>query len=187
MAATAWSSDSFVVKYLSMEHVYLDGGESDGLTVGTRLNVLGPNGVKAELEVVYVAAHSASCKVIGRIDLVQVGDKVALQSPLVRDTVVVADSTPVATPDPIQTSPQPKVTRPRREPSPVTGNISLVFYHYNDDTEPNLDFTQATTRMSLKARRLFGQELTLTVRGRGRFDKRVRSFSSGLDDQDWTN
>lgn len=181
------AADGLTVKYLSMEHVYLNGGEADGLTVGTRLNVLGPQGIKAELEVVFVAAHSASCKVIGKMELVQVGDRVQLQGQSAQDTVITVDSVPPPMIDAVTESPKPAVTKPTRRVAPVTGNLSLLFYHYNDDTESNLDFTQATTRLSLKARRLFGKEITFAIRGRGRFDKRERDFVSGVDREDWVN
>lgn len=182
------SADTFVVKYVSMENVYLNGGESDGLAVGTRLNVIGEGGVKAELEVVYVAAHSASCKVIGSIDLVQVGDRVEPQLPTADVRAREMDSAQAPVGGPVDTVVvKPTINRPRRTQAPVTGNVSMVVYHWNDDTEPNLDFTQATTRLSLKARRLFGEELTLTIRGRGRLDKRAREFSSGIGDRDWSS
>lgn len=180
-------ADGFLVKYVSMENVYLDGGSADGLTVGSRLHVLGTNGAKAELEVVFVAAHSASCKVIGTIDMVKAGDRVVLVSQLMADSTG-AENTDVVVPaipdTTITAKPLPRAKRPA---SPASGSVSFVFSHWNDDTEPDLDFTQATTRLSLKARRLFGEEMTLTIRGRGRFDQRARALSSGLDDNDWSN
>ena len=44
------AADTFEVKYLSTENVYLNAGSKDGLAVGARLSVIGPQGVKAELE-----------------------------------------------------------------------------------------------------------------------------------------
>lgn len=187
LSGVSLAAENISVKYISMEHVYLNAGSVDGLAVGTRLNVLGENGTKAELEVVFVAAHSASCKVIGPIEQIQVGDRVVTQSLLVVDSAQVADTTVSPLPEPVKAENAVSPVRPKKTASPVTGNISFVFYHWNDDTEPNLDFTQATTRLSLKARRLFGQEVTLSVRGRGRFDKRARTFTSGIDDNDWSN
>lgn len=187
LSGVSLAAENIVVKYISMEHVYLNAGSADGLAVGSRLNVLGANGTKAELEVVFVAAHSASCKVIGPLEQIQVGDRVVPQTPLVTDSIIVADTTTSPVPETAKSENTVSPVRPKRTASPITGNVSFVFYNWNDDTEPNLDFTQATTRLSLKARRLFGQEVTLSVRGRGRFDKRARNFSSGIEDNDWSN
>ncbi len=186
-AAGVLAADGFTVRYLSAENVYLDSGEADGLIVGAKLIVLGTNGVKAELEVVYVAAHSASCKVIGDPSVIQVGDKVRLKE--------LPPSVEASIPDTIQAETQTDTVaaqssapiKPKRAATPISGSVSMIFYHWNDNTEPNLDFTQTTARLSLKARRLWGREITFAVRGRGRFDKRVRDYRAGIEREDWQN
>jgi hypothetical protein len=186
LAAAVGANERFTVKYVSVENVYIDGGQADDLAVGTRLVVLGKQGSKAELEVVYVAEHSASCKVIGAAVDIQAGDAVQLKtlptvgSPIVADTSkpVAAEAKPIPEPTPLQVD---------RIQSSVGGNLSLSLYKWNDNSESNLDFSQATARISLKARRLWGKEITLSVRGRGRFDQRQRDYRSEIERRDWQN
>ena len=54
---------SSTVKYLSAEHVYLDRGSAQGLTVGLVGRVVRDGQAIGELEVVFVAERSASCTV----------------------------------------------------------------------------------------------------------------------------
>lgn len=186
LAANVGARERFTVKYVSAENVYLDGGQADGLAVGARLMVLGKQGSKVEIEVVYVAEHSASCKLLGTAGDIRAGDAVRLKDlPAVDSTIVADTSKPVVTES--APLPEPAPVRVRRQESAVSGSLSLLTYNWNDHTESNLDFSQATARGSLKARRLWGRELTLSVRGRGRFDKRQRSYSSDLERTDWQN
>jgi hypothetical protein len=186
LASFSLAADRFTVKYLSAENVYLDGGEADGLSVGARLVVIGTGGVKSELEVVFVAAHSASCKVVGAPGDIRIGDRVQLKSLPAGDTAIIVDTAPAVTVD-TAAAPSTVVRPPTHIPAPLTGSVSVNFYQWNDESASNLDFTQATARVSLKARRLWGKEMTLAVRGRGRFDKRQRDYRSEVEREDWQN
>lgn len=180
------AADYFEVKYLSAENVYLNGGQKDSLAVGARLSVIGPQGVKAELEVVYVSEHSASCVLVGDARDIKVGDKVRLTSSPQADITTVVDTTtsqaPVAAP-----TPEPAKPKPIKRTVPLSGSISLLVYNWNDNGVSNLDFTQTTARVSLRARRLWGKEITFSMRGRGRFDKRQRNLSADITRNDWQN
>jgi len=55
---------TFKIKYISANHVYLDGGIDDGISTGDTLKVLNKTKISALLKVIYVSAHSASCEVI---------------------------------------------------------------------------------------------------------------------------
>lgn len=186
LAVAAGAADRFKVKYVSAENVYLDGGEADGLAVGARLTVFGASGAKAEIEVVYVAAHSASCKVIGEPANILAGDKAHVVSSSPSDTLLSSDST---TPVVEVKDSLPKIidTRRRSTISPLSGNLSVVYHRWNDNTASDLDFTQTTARVSLTARRLWGREITFAVRGRGRLDQRRREYRSTVRQEDWQN
>ena len=186
LAANVEAKDQFTVKYISAENVYLDGGQADGLAVGARLLVDGKQGSKTEIEVVYVAVHSASCKVIGVAGNIQAGDTVQLKSAPTVDSAKMIDSTRSVIVDTVP-PPRPAPARVKPNESSVSGSLSLLHYYWNDETVSNLDFSQTTARVSLKARHLWGQELTLSVRGRGRFDQRRRDYRSNVTSQDWQN
>jgi hypothetical protein len=185
-ACSTLAAADFEIKYLSAENVYLKGGEKEGLTVGARLSVIGPKGVKAELEVVYVSEHSASCVFVGESRDVRVGDRARLSSVPQIDTTNTVDT---VTPPPTVQTPVVEIAKPKpiRRSVPLTGSISLLLYRWNDNASSNLDFTQTTTRVSLKARRLWGKEITFSMRGRGRFDKRQRNLTSDITRNDWQN
>jgi hypothetical protein len=56
----ARSAPSFQVSYRSADAVYLDAGRAAGLAEGDRLEVVRDGEAIAEIEVVFVAEHSAS-------------------------------------------------------------------------------------------------------------------------------
>ena len=70
---------TFKVKYRSAANVYLDAGRAQGLRVADRLEVVDAT-VVAELEVVYVADQSASCKLLSEKRPVRPGDVARLTS-----------------------------------------------------------------------------------------------------------
>jgi hypothetical protein len=183
------ATGTITVKYLSAENVYLNAGEADGLWVGARLVLPGKNGPRAEIEIVYVAAHSASCEFVSGAGLIKVGDQVKLKSaPPAADTAETTDTVVVSAPKTeIIAAPSPPQTKPKTIRQPLTGSIAFDFYHWNDQSIANLDFTQATTRLTLKARRLWGKQITLAIRGRGRFDQRQRDYSTGVGRNEWQN
>lgn len=186
LVSSAPAADTFEVKYLSAENVYLNGGQKDGLAVGARLSVIGPTRSKAELEVVYVSEHSASCVFVGEARDVNVGDKVRLSSVPQVDSTVAVDTVSSQPKAEIPVA-EPIKPKPIRRTVPLSGSISFLLYHWNDNAISKLDFTQTTARVSVRARRLWGKEITFSMRGRGRFDKRQRDITSVITRNDWQN
>lgn len=181
------SQTKFRVKYLSVENVYIDGGRADSLAVGDRLSVKNPSGVTADLEVVYVAEYSASCRILSSSRAISAGDfalPVARDVPPTTATAVVPAATPS---DTVVTQVTKEISYAPRPPSQITGSVSVLFYHYDDIGRAGLDFTQSTARVNLKARRLLGEELTLSIRSRGRYDNRHRSPAPEVSRHSWEN
>ncbi len=75
---SAMAAAPIAVKYRSTSHVYLDAGAGAGLQVGDRVRVVAGATTVAELEVVYVAEQSASCKVLSESRPVKQGDAVVV-------------------------------------------------------------------------------------------------------------
>ena len=63
-AFTAAQSSDLAVRFRSSDTVYLNAGRLAGLVVGDRFEVLHGAKTVAEIEVVYVADHSASCRIV---------------------------------------------------------------------------------------------------------------------------
>ena len=66
------------VKYLSAENVYITGGKLDGINLGDQYAVIRDAKSIADIEVIYVADHSASCKVLKKEIGIQIGDRLKL-------------------------------------------------------------------------------------------------------------
>lgn len=64
------------VSYVSSSSVYLDAGRAEGIAVGARLRVVRGGERVAELEVDFVAEHSASCRVLETAVELRPGDRV---------------------------------------------------------------------------------------------------------------
>lgn len=194
ITATAAFAGKLSVNYVSTESVYIKGGSADGLIVGTKLKVLQGKTVKADLEVVFSAQRSASCRILSSAGTILPGDVVIIVEeakkpalpPVVKEkTEKPADS--IASPPPSVKAktgkaadsviaPPPAVTKQiRTNNSPGTsidGSIAALYSIWNDRSEGNLDYSQSAVRMSLNARRLFGTELAFHFRGRTRNDWR---------------
>ena len=190
-AAGASAADTrFRVKYRSAGNVYLEGGRAQGLNVGDRLRILAGETVLAELEVVYVAEHSTSCRVVSETRAVRAGDQATAspsRSPS-RDlgTTIRAASTS-STPTQLASStpsPAPSLSPPS---VPVLtnggawgrlrGGASLGYYRSWDQKETALDFQQRTGRVDLSLSEISGRPLSFTLRARSRQDIRARSLS----------
>ncbi len=178
----------FVVKYLSAESVYLDGGRLDGLRKGDRLMITRGDSVVAVLEIRYVSNTSASCAVVesaGRVFpndvaiLSQRGPEVAGQS------FIAPGDSAGAVPEPAADS--QTVARQQRPPARYNGAVSIQFYSWADRDERRIDFSQSTLRINFRARQIGGYPLSLSVRTRGEYDLRNRSYAAAVPKDDWEN
>jgi hypothetical protein len=178
------------VKYRSAGNVYLDAGRAQGLEVGDRVKVVAGQVSVAELEVVYAAEQSASCKVVSETRPVRAGDVAVL--PARASSPAASAATPSAPPSPAGTSPTttpaagsasysapattigPSSRAPRTR---VRGSASVGYYSSWDQSESNYDYNERTARLDLGVYDIGGRPLSLTLRGRSRQDSRTRSLS----------
>jgi len=180
------AGQKFRVKYRSMGNVYLEGGRADGLGVGDRLRVQSGAEMVGELEVVYAAEHSASCRVVSESRPVKSGDQAAAVSS--RPAIPAADA--LAEPKPassgsraVASSAASPSSAPFGSPSRGTawarlrGGASIGYYRSWDGTESDLDFEQRTGRVDLGLVDIAGQPLSLSLRARSRQDIRARTLS----------
>jgi hypothetical protein len=190
--AAAQPKTTFVVKYVSAENVYLDGGSDDGLAVGDHLIITRKDGAKVELEVVYVALNSASCAIVGPTATVVVGDKADVSSkvasqPGSADTTKADTLKAAPRKDTTSTLAAEKRSYARPPQTRVNGTISYLMYNWNDKSPANLDFTQSTARFDFRARRLWGKEINFAFRSRGRYDQRQRVYNALVPKSTWEN
>lgn len=158
------------VSYVSATAVYLDAGRADGLAVGERLRVARGGETIAELEVDFVAEHSASCRVVAARGTVQGGDE-ALRAAGAGEPAA-AETPPDAAPAP--PAPEPETAKvPAYRPAPaapkrtrLSGSLAFGLRTLSDDLGPTTDETNA--RLSLRVRDIAGSPWELRVRGRRR-------------------
>ena len=180
-AAAAAADTSFRVKYRSLGNVYLEGGRAQGLNVGDALRVMAGQSSVAELEVVYVAEHSASCRVVSETRPVRAGDRALRVSSRAAPAATTAGETPAVPASTPTTGTQPPALSVSATPGSAWGRLrggaSFGYYRSWDETESGLDFQQRTGRVDLGIHELSGRPLSFTLRARSRQDIRARTLS----------
>jgi hypothetical protein len=183
-AAPSTGGRRFTVKYRSAANVYLAAGRAEGLNVGDRLRVVGGKDAEADLEVVYAADRSASCRVLSEARPVRAGDEavvVAAAAGAPPATSVAAASPPststAVAATPALPSPRPAATRAAPW-GRLRGAASVGYYRSWDQTEYALDIEERTARLDLGVYDIAGHPLSFTVRGRSRQDIRARTLSA---------
>jgi hypothetical protein len=176
------SGPFFTVQYLSAANVYVDGGRAAGLDVGRRLQVFDGPTVVAELEVLYAAERSASCKALSESRPVRPGDRAFL--------VGGAGPSPTSTPDAPVAAESSAVAVLPSEPAEASvdeashvpwararGAASLGYYRSTDGFATDLDYQERTARVDLGLYEIAGQPLSFALRARFRQDIRSRELS----------
>jgi len=177
----------YKVKYESAEHIYIDGGIGDGVSVGDTLGIYEGDSLVAEIEVVFASEHSASCKLIsGR------------KNGFTGLTVVSL----IHHPEPVEVAENgEKRIRPGFAASPdesrdeesgriaprVKGRAAVQLYTINDKNPANLDLIQPTLRFDLEIRDLYSERLSLKIKTRTRYTDRTKSYNSRVPDSEWRN
>lgn len=179
----------YKVKYITAEHVYLDAGAAAGLSVGDVLYIVrSQEQVIAKIEVVFVAENSASCKILSFQESVRAGDVAVAVEKKEKPAQEPAEEPEVEAPLPAELEPaRHGRERSRGASTRLSGSISAQFYHLDDRTESNLDFTRPALRVNLRARRLWGRELTFRVRTRTYHNMRTRPYNLGAPKDEWRN
>jgi hypothetical protein len=178
---------SFPVRHRSSTAVYLEGGESAGLSVGDRLEVRRDGEAIGELEVTFVAGFSASCRVIAESRPIAAGDRATITGLASEMLATVGAGEAALSPstsaaraqEPAELSYQPSV-RPTRPPTRVSGVIGVELESFSDDTGNDLDYERTQARLSLRGRDLGGLPISLRVRTRVQEIDRARELSGGV-------
>ena len=180
--STSTATARFAVKYRSASNVYLDGGRAQGIGPTDRLRIFSGATVVAELEVVYAAEQSASCRIVSETRPVQAGDVAVRLTPAAGLKALAAATTasPTTGAAAAAVTPGPPRTASGRPSGPwarVRGSASFGYYRTWDQTASNYDFQERTGRVDLGVYDISGQPLSFTLRGRSRQDIRARTLS----------
>ena len=180
---------AYHVKYISGENIYLDAGRADSLMVGDRLSIKHGDKAVAELEVAFVADNSSSCKILNSSEEIKVGDLVEISIRAIPPAPIVSNP-PVDTSKMVETAPAPQpvlAQTAKEKPARIDGSVALQLYRFTDRGPAHLDFTQPGLRFNLRASRLWGQDIALTIRSDSRYSIRTRAYSQYLPKNEWRN
>ncbi len=192
----AQESASLSVKYRSADTIYLDSGRATGLAVGDRLEVVRDGHGVADIEVVFVAEHSASCRILVEREAVRAGDEVLVAKQAGAGSsdhaggAAPSDGEVSAAPEPVaashMTAPSQSVAS-QRPSTRVSGSASIEMESFTDDSGAGLDFQRTQLRLNLRVRDIGGTPLQMRVRVRGQENRRSRPFSTGAPESESRN
>lgn len=182
VAGPLLAQNPLAVRYRSADTIYLNGGRAAGLEVGDRLEVVRGGEVIAEIEVLFTAEHSASCRVLNERKAIQADDRVR--------RIGEAAPAPATPSSPAPPAPIPEAAPPRRpsvfgtpdrfQPSRtrVTGAVSLDTEVFSDGTENRRDFNRTAARLNVRVRDIAGTPLQLRLRMRSLNEERERRLTT---------
>lgn len=168
-AAAAESARTFSVTYVTNSAIYLDAGRAEGLAVGSRLKIVRDGAEIAEIEIEFVAEHSASGREVRLLGIVRTGDRAILLS---------TPEAPASEALPPAPAPEPEVPRApvyaaapeRGEESErwarTSGSVAFGWRRLGSDFGPVS--TETGGRLSLRLSEIAGRDLTFRVRMRSR-------------------
>ncbi|MEJ2052883.1 MAG: hypothetical protein P8X42_03095 [Calditrichaceae bacterium] len=187
VAILAQTDKVIKVKYLSTEYVYIDAGKNAGIAVGDQYEVLREGKTIAEVEVVYVADHSASCKVLNNTVQLQAGDRLKLKVKTSTEQEAGNSEKETAHKSEEQKAVDFKQEKKVKSLTRIRGNIGIEWYHFEDLTSSNLNFDQPSLRLYLKAKKLWNRDYSVRIKFRSRKYDRSRRYANGTPASEWRN
>lgn len=169
---------AITVTYRSATAVYVSAGRAAGLAIGDRLVLGAPADPAAELEVTFLAEHSASCRVVKETRPLKPGDV------LVR---VAGGRAAPPSPPPPEVAPSagrverraPAAARPAGF-ARLTGGVSIGYSTTQDRTGFGRNASEQLGRYDLALRGISGRPLEARVRGSVRKLERDRVFGPSI-------
>ena len=170
------------VRFVSAENVYLDAGSAAGLEVGVRVRIVRGGKAVAELEVAFVAEHSASCRVLSGAGSINTGDRAVFEP--------AGAAAPAATPDSLVSRVRTVAAGSGRASRPRAGDrfdgwVAVQWDHTSETTDRDLTTDLLSLPFRVRARDL-GNDFEF--RGRGNLRRIARGgFSESTPASEWRN
>jgi hypothetical protein len=169
------------VRYLSSEHVYLDAGSTAGLSVGMPARVVRDGQAVAELEVVFTAEYSASCKIISKVGEIVAGDRVVYEAAKESAPPAAVASTGSRTRAGFETA-----TTSSAQSGPIaTGSVAIQWDHVDETADRGLETNLYSLPFRVRVKRL-GNMMEFRARGSVRKIQRT-GYSSSTPAEEWRN
>ncbi len=178
------------VQYQTGDRVYLNGGARLGIAVGDQLEVVRGGDTIGVLEVLFVATHSASCRIVESSKTLEPGDQVVWQGEVPVEEETSTDPSVNQVPADAETTAPSTAYRSASKAEPVlrsrvSGSLTVDWEQFTDDSGREHDFDRSSARLNLRGRNLGGLPLQLRVRSSTRsLDRVVGSDGSSSVSED---
>ena len=178
------------VRQVLAEEVFLDAGRSAGLAAGQRVKIVRPDPATgttaeiAELEIAFIASHSASCKILQSTGTIVVGD-LAVPGPLPASAAPAAAATGVPGGG-TTTAPSPGGKPPgwnAAEHTDYSGSLALRFQGFKDGGPAGRDFNQESALVNIYAGHIAGSKFDFRLRGTASREQ-IQLSSGGSESRD---
>ncbi|WP_456405753.1 hypothetical protein [Caldithrix abyssi] len=179
---------TFKIKYISASHIYLQGGEKDGLAVGDELIVYSGSEKIGRIKIEFVSRYSASASVLEKQRDFKIGDIAKLvKEEKAAETAISSQKTDSLISERKMPPYQRKRTAPRALKTKIDGYVSGQYYYFKDLGARKLNFSQPTMRLRLKIKNLWNRHYNFELRFRSRYNLRDKSFSANVPKSEWQN
>ncbi len=178
----------FKVKYISSEHIYIGGGNADGIIIGDTLEVYNGDSIYSVIQVEFLSKHSSSCKVLSGIGLAETGFEARLIS-IGKDVTESVEPQEDRTPIAVEAISEVKIKKDQSKSDPVQikGRAAMQLYVMNDQNSSNLDLIQPTFRLDFHARNLWGGNYEFKIKSRTRYTDRAKRYNGNVSAVEWRN
>jgi len=183
-AGAAARTGPITVTYRSQTAVYLSAGRSAGLAVGDRLALLSGPDKAAELEVLFLADHSSSCRVVSEARPVKPGDKLVRLGPpraaAPADGARELTVTEPADPPTVAYGSTGRARGSQQRWARIAGGASAGIGGFRDSSGSGRNVQEQQARADVTARDILGEPLEARVRVSGRHIEREGLRSQSL-------
>ncbi|MEO8196165.1 MAG: hypothetical protein ABI689_05540 [Thermoanaerobaculia bacterium] len=162
------------VRQVLAEEIFLDAGRSAGLAAGQRVKIVRADATTAatreiaELEIAFIASHSASCKIVSATETIAVDDLV-IPGPLPASAAqVTGPGATGAGGGGTSTVPSPGGKPPgwnAAEHTDYSGSLALRFQGFKDGGPAGRDFNQESALVNIYAGHIGGSKFDFRLRG----------------------
>lgn len=179
------------VRQVLAEEIFLDAGRSSGLAAGQRVKIVradpasGTTSEIAELEIAFIASHSASCKIVSASEPIAVGDLV-IPGPVPASAATVPAPGATGAGGASATAPASGGKPPgwnAAEHTDYSGSLALRFQGFKDGGPAGRDFNQESALVNIYAGHIGGSKFDFRLRGTASREQ-IQLSSGGSDSRD---
>jgi len=170
------------VQYITPDQIYLDAGRNMGIEKGNKGKIYRNGELLADIEIIFIADKTSSCKILKKYDNLQIGDLAVIEiNEQELDTVENVTSESIA-----YEAEQPSVTfKPEKKKSKtISGRVGLQFYAQDNLDEYNYDYYQPSLSLNLAFNDILGEYYDLRLKMRSR---RNMKKIDGISENEWDN